>query len=78
MAGAAHYKAIAEKRRILRDEYGGMMTLVQLTHELGYSSPKSARSWVREHALEGVMTGKSVRYETDEVAKAIVNARGMA
>lgn len=73
----AYYKEVAEKRKILRDIYGGMMTLVQLGHELGYSCPKSTRAWVREHALEGVKMGKSVRYETDQVAKVIVDGRGM-
>lgn len=73
----AYYKEIKEKRKILRDLYGGMMTLVDLGRELGYSSPKSTRTWVREHALEGVKMGKSVRYETDLVAKVIVDGRGM-
>lgn len=73
----AYYKEVTEKRKILRDIYGGMMTLVQLGRELGYSCPKSTRAWVRENALEGVKMGKSVRYETDQVAKAIVAGRGM-
>lgn len=73
----AHSRAIAEKRRILREEYGGMLTLQQLTRELGYSCPKAARAWVRNHALEGVKMGTTVRYETDVVAKVIVDSRGM-
>ncbi len=73
----SHSRAIAEKRRILREEYGGMLTLKQLAQELGYASPISARSWVVSHSLEGVRMGRTVRYETDVVAKAIVDSRGM-
>lgn len=73
----AYYRAVADKRKILRDIYGGMMTLRQLSKELSYGSDNSTRKWVREHALEGVKMGKSVRYETDQVAKAIVEGRGM-
>ncbi len=76
-----HSRAIAEKRRILRSEYGGMMTLRQLCRELGYASSQAARTWARNHSLEGVLMGtgqrKSVRYETDIVAKVIVDGRGM-
>lgn len=77
MGGPAYYKAVAEKRRILRDEYGGMMTLVELGKELGYKCQKSTKAWVREHFLEGVQMGRGVRYETDLVARIIVDARGM-
>lgn len=73
----AYYRAVADKRKILRDIYGGMMTLRQLSKELSYGSDNSTRKWVREHALEGVKMGKSVRYETDQVARAIVEGRGM-
>lgn len=73
----AYYKDVNEKRKILRDIYGGMMTLRQLSKELSYGSDNSTRKWVREHALEGVKMGKSVRYETDQVAKIIVDGRGM-
>lgn len=73
----AHSRAIAEKRRILRKEYGGMMTLQQLAQELGYASTISARSWVSAHFIEGVRMGRTVRYETDVVAKVIADSRGM-
>ena len=55
----AYYRAVADKRKILRDIYGGMMTLRQLSKELSYGSDNSTRKWVREHALEGVKMGKS-------------------
>lgn len=73
----AYYREVDIKRKILRDIYGGMMTLAQLSQELGYSSNNSTKKWVREHALEGVRMGKSVRYETDQVARVIVDGRGM-
>ena len=68
-----YYKEVNEKRKILREIYGGMMTLKQLSREL--AGP--ARKWVQEHALQGVRLGKSVRYETDQVARVIVDGRGM-
>lgn len=75
--GTKYYREVYEKRKILRETYGGMMTLKQLGQELGYGSPKSTQAWVREHSLEGVKVGRSIRYETDLVAKIIVNCRGM-
>lgn len=33
---SSHYNEIKEKRQILRDIYGGMMTIADLTKELGY------------------------------------------
>lgn len=71
------YSEIKEKRQILREQYGGMMTIVDLTKELGYGSPKSARAWLATVDVEPVRVGRSLRYETDQVAKAIVNGRGM-
>ncbi len=72
-----HYSAIREKRQILRDLYGGMMTIVDLMEELGYGSPKSVRAWLATVDVEPVRVGRGIRYETDQVAKAIVNGRGM-
>lgn len=67
--------AIREKRQILRGEYGGMMTLTDVARELS-SGRDTARVFVREHGL-GQQVGKRVRYETDEIAKALVQGRGM-
>ena len=72
-----HYSEVMEKRQILRELYGGMMSLADLTKELGYGSPKSARSWLATVDVEPVRVGRGIRYETDQVAKAIVNGRGM-
>ncbi len=66
---------IDEKRKILRDLYGGAMSLTDLMNELGTTS-YNAKEWARERGI-GFTTGVRVKYETDEVAKAIVNARGM-
>lgn len=74
---SSHYNEIKEKRQILRDIYGGMMTIADLTKELGYNSPKSTRAWLATVALEAVKVGRGLRYETDQVAKAIVDGRGM-
>ena len=51
--------------------------LTDLTRELGYGSPKSARAWLATVDVEAVKVGRSLRYETDQVAKAIVDGRGM-
>ncbi len=69
------YTNIAEKRKIMRELYGGMMTLTDVARELSVNRDV-ALAWVHSLGL-GVQVGKRVRYETDEVAKAIVRARGM-
>ena len=74
---SSHYNEIKEKRQILRDIYGGMMTIEDLTKELGDSCRKSARAWLATVDVEAVKVGRSLRYETDQVAKAIVDGRGM-
>lgn len=74
---SSYYSAVREKRQILRDIYGGMMSIADLTKELGYSSPKSARAWLTTVNVEAVKIGRGIRYETDQVAKAIVDGRGM-
>lgn len=69
------YNDIAEKRKILRELYSGMMTLTDVAKELGVKRDV-ARAWVRSLGL-GTQIGKRVYYETDEIAKAIVLGRGM-
>jgi len=69
------YSAISEKRKILRDIYGGMMTLTDVAKELGINRDL-ARTWVRELGM-GCKIGRRVYYETDEIARAIVQARVM-
>lgn len=69
------YTDVAEKRKLLREIYGGMMTLTDVAKELSVGR-EVARAWVRELGL-GSQIGRRVRYETDEIAKAIVLGRGM-
>lgn len=69
-------KQIAEKRRVLRELYGGMMSLSDLSRELGYKKPDGAAPWVRMVGLEAVMVSPKRRaYETDRVAAEIVRRR---
>lgn len=69
-------KQIAEKRRVLRELYGGMMTLTDLSRELGYKRPDGAANWVKMVGLEAVMVSpKRKSYETDRVAAEIVRRR---
>lgn len=67
---------IREKQNILREIYGGMMTQTDLAKELGMRSDY-AKEWAEQEGL-AIRIGKRVRYETDMVAKRIVELRGMA
>lgn len=68
-------KDIAEKRRILRKLYGGMMTPRELDRELGRSKG-GGTVWARMVGLEAVMVSPKRRaYETDQVAEKIVRGR---
>lgn len=69
--------AIKEKRAILRDRYGGMMSYQDLMDEFGYKSEKSALRAVREMGLEPTKIGRSKKYDTDAVARRLVELRGM-
>lgn len=68
------YDAIREKRTILRDAYGGMMSLSDLSKELGMNSA-GAKAWAAEQGV-GVQIGRRVKFETDQIAKIIVQRRG--
>ena len=72
-----YYQEIAEKRKILRGLYGGMMTLEDLREELGYKSRTSTRAAAEELGLFPTKIGKMKKYETDAVAKRLVELRGM-
>lgn len=67
---------IAEKRRIMRGIYGGMMTLAQLTRELGLKDTRAAKAWAIANGI-GNQIGRNIKYDTDTVAKTIVLGRGM-
>lgn len=67
-----------EKREILRSIYGGMMTLTDLAHELGYSGQNAARRWVEENNVPATMIRSRKRYDTDVIARILVDRRGMA
>ena len=68
---------VKEKRGILRDRYGGMMTLADLMEELGYKSEKSAARAAREMDLPQTKVGRSKKFDTDTVARRLVELRGM-
>lgn len=72
----AHSQEIKDKIKLLRADYGGMMNIEQLRQELGLCR-NSVYAWVREHSLEGVKVGRVIKYETDQVARVIVDGRGM-
>ena len=70
------YQEVEKKTKLLREDYGGMMSTKDLMRELNRSR-NTVNNWVKENGLEGVRIGRSIRYETDQVACVIVNARGM-
>lgn len=68
---------IREKRGILRDRYGGMMTLEDVKTELGFNSRTSALRAIRELNIPATQIGRSKKYDTDSVARRLVELRGM-
>lgn len=69
------YREIEAKRKIMREIYGGMMTAEDLHRELGMR-PEAARELMLEHGI-GIRIGRRIKFETDMVAKFIVEKRGM-
>ena len=67
---------IQEKRRILRSNYGGMMSLKELASETG-STPANARLWGQEIGAAVRIGSGRPKYDVDGVAKHIVMLRGM-
>lgn len=67
-----------QKAKILRELYGGLMTLEQVRAELGYSK-KRAKQWLEDHQLFGIrMSETRVKYDADMVAAAIVGDMGVS
>lgn len=64
---------IRRKREVLRELYGGSMTLTQLVKEIG-GSWESARKFGVDHGL-AFQVGKRTRYDTDAFARVIVDLR---
>ena len=73
-----YYREIKEKRNILRDRYGGMMKVSDLMKEFGYADPRSAKNVVEMLGIPPTKAGRLKKYDTDLVAKALVDRRGMA
>ena len=69
------YDEIREKRKIMRDIYGGAMTNRQLMAELGVKSRDTLRRAVQEMGIPVTVVAGRNRYDTDEVAKRLVQLR---
>lgn len=74
---SANYREIYKKRDEMFDRYGGMMTLAQVKKELGVTDDRTAKEYLRDFGVEPIKTGRSKKYETYLLARAIVNRRGM-
>lgn len=69
---------IAEKRRLMYERHGGLMTPTDLCRELGYVRPERGDQWAEEHDIPAIrLAPRKRRYETDLVAKALVQSRYM-
>ena len=71
------YREITEKRNILRKQYGGLMTLEQVKQELGYKTGSAARKAMQELEVPIIKIGNRKRYDTDILAKRLVQLRDM-
>lgn len=74
---SADYREIYKKRDEMYDRYGGMMTITQVKKELGVKDARTAKDMLRDLGVEPIKLGRSNRYETYLLAKALVNRRGM-
>ena len=72
------YDEIREKRKILRSLYGGSMTNRQLMDELGIKSKDTLRRAVQEMRIPVTVVSGRNRYDTDEVARRLVQLRHLA
>ena len=70
------HSEIRQKRNIMREIYGGMMSAEDLHRELGMK-PEAARQLMLENGI-GMILGNRIKFETDMVAKFIVERRGFA
>lgn len=69
------YEKVRQKSEAMFKRYGGMMTTTDLSRELGINRD-AAKEWARSEGI-GNKIGKRIKYETDEVARRIVESRGM-
>lgn len=53
------------------------MTLRDLAEEFGYQSEKSASRAAQDMGIEPTKIGKSKKYDTDSVARRLIELRGM-
>jgi hypothetical protein len=70
-------KEIKSKRDVMRERYGGMMSLEDVRQELGYRSRNGALAAIQEMGLPATQVGRSKKYDTDVVARRLVELRGM-
>lgn len=69
------HSQIKEKNNELRGIYGGVMTITDLAKEIGMNR-EAAKRWAMEENI-GYSLNNRLRFETIEVARKIVEMRGM-
>lgn len=72
-------REIGEKRRLLYQRHGGIMSPTDVAREAGYyPKPRNGDRWAEAHGVPAIQMGPRKRgYETDLLARAIVQSRGM-
>ena len=72
-------REVAEKRRLMYERHGGVMSPTDVAREAGYfARAVNGDRWAEEHGIPAIRMGPRKRgYETDLVAKASVQSRGM-
>lgn len=68
------YREVRKLAEDFIERYGGMMTVTDLAKELG-TCREYTKKWGVEKGL-GIMINSRVKFESRQVAKAIVSARG--
>lgn len=61
----------------MRQEYGGLMSLKDLAHELGFRDTRAAKQWAVSHKIRAVQMPKQGgqmcrKFDTDHVAQIIM------
>ena len=78
MVSSRDYREIKAKADAMFERHGAaLISISQAKQELGLKDTRTAEKALEAMGVEPVAVGRSRRYEIDQLAKAIVAARGM-